>query len=60
MRDAYEQWLHEAGVDLVAAGHVHAYERSRPVFSLKPAEDGCAAVYVTVGDGGNIEEVAGP
>ncbi|CAI5957535.1 unnamed protein product [Closterium sp. NIES-65] len=60
MRYEIEEWLHGAGVDLVASGHVHAYERSYPVYGMKRMENGCAAVHVTVGDGGNIEEIAGP
>ncbi|CAI7899466.1 unnamed protein product, partial [Closterium sp. NIES-53] len=60
MRYEIEEWLHEAGVDLVASGHVHAYERSYPVYGMKRMENGCATVHVTVGDGGNIEEIAGP
>lgn len=42
----------------MVAGHVHAYERSHSVFDYRV--DDCGAVYVTVGDGGNDEGVAGP
>lgn len=60
MRTELEDFLHEAGVDLVVAGHVHAYERSFPVHRMRTLADGCGAIHVTVGDGGNIEEVSGP
>jgi len=44
-------------VDAVFAGHVHAYERFTRVRAGK--EDPCGPVYVTVGDGGNREGLAG-
>jgi hypothetical protein len=40
-------------VNLVISGHVHAYERSRPVFGNATVSDG--VTYVVVGDGGNAE-----
>lgn len=40
-------------VDIVTNGHVHAYDRSPPVFSYEP--NTCGPIYVTVGDGGNVE-----
>lgn len=40
-------------VNLVIAGHVHAYERSHPVFGNKTVSDG--VTYVVIGDGGNAE-----
>eukprot|EP00850_Spirogloea_muscicola_P009268 SM000051S17628 [mRNA] locus=s51:694600:702026:- [translate_table: standard] len=58
MRQDYETFLYQAKVDLVVAGHVHAYERSKPVYQV--ALNNCGPVYVTVGDGGNDEGVAGP
>ena len=33
--------------------HVHAYERSQPVYNYNVGE--CGIVYITTGDGGNIE-----
>lgn len=36
-------------------GHVHAYERTYPVYNY--ALDNCAPVYITVGDGGNTEQL---
>jgi len=53
MRDAMEALLYQHGVDLVVAGHVHAYERSVPTFRGRP--DPCGPVFVNVGDGGNRE-----
>ena len=32
MRTAMEETLFQFGVDVIFAGHVHAYERSHPVF----------------------------
>eukprot|EP00850_Spirogloea_muscicola_P023977 SM000416S15660 [mRNA] locus=s416:5305:8497:+ [translate_table: standard] len=58
MRQDYEGFLYNAKVDLIVAGHVHAYERSKPVYQV--AVNPCGPVYVTVGDGGNDEGVAGP
>jgi len=33
MRDLYEEILHKTNVDLVIAGHVHAYERLFPIYN---------------------------
>ena len=52
-QEKLEPLLYDAGVDVVLNGHVHAYERSRPVRDWK--EDACGAVHLTVGDGGNYE-----
>ena len=41
------------GVDLVLNGHVHAYERTHPMYKYKP--DTCGPIYITIGDGGNVE-----
>ncbi|XP_044473707.1 purple acid phosphatase 18-like isoform X2 [Mangifera indica] len=51
-----EPLLHAASVDIVLAGHVHAYERSKRVHKRKP--DPCGAVHITIGDGGNEEGLA--
>ncbi|PIM97091.1 Purple acid phosphatase [Handroanthus impetiginosus] len=56
MMASMEPLLYAAGVDIVFAGHVHAYERSRPVFKGK--SDPCGAVHITIGDGGNREGLA--
>ncbi|GFP85911.1 purple acid phosphatase 2 [Phtheirospermum japonicum] len=67
MRVMYESWLVEHKVDLVFAGHVHAYERSERVSNIAynvvngictPERDQSAPVYITIGDGGNIEGLA--
>lgn len=53
MRAGLEGLFLRAGVNLVVAGHVHAYERTRPHFQGTPQRG--APIYVTVGDGGNRE-----
>ncbi|KAM3290180.1 purple acid phosphatase 23 isoform X1 [Capsicum chacoense] len=55
MRQEMEETLYTYRVDIVFSGHVHAYERMNRVFNytLNP----CGPVYITVGDGGNIEKV---
>ncbi|PSC76955.1 purple acid phosphatase 15 isoform X2 [Micractinium conductrix] len=40
-------------VDLVYSGHVHAYERTFPVYRYR--RDDCGPVYTLIGDGGNVE-----
>ncbi|CAA0836965.1 Purple acid phosphatase 18 [Striga hermonthica] len=56
MMTAMEPLLYAAGVDVVFAGHVHAYERSKRVFNSR--SDPCGAVHITIGDGGNREGLA--
>lgn len=46
----------EAGVDVVFAGHVHAYERMAPSFNGSAHSGGIQ--YINVGDGGNREGLA--
>ena len=58
MRGHMEEVLYEAGVDLVLAGHIHAYERTVPLFQGQ--ENPCGPVYLTLGDGGNREGVSLP
>jgi len=53
-----EDLLFKAGVDLVLDGHVHAYERTLPVYQNKSND--CGPVYLTMGDGGNRERAAKP
>ncbi|RVX11712.1 putative purple acid phosphatase 20 [Vitis vinifera] len=56
MRDSIEEMLYKARVDVVFAGHVHAYERFDRVYQGKTDE--CGPVYITIGDGGNREGLA--
>ncbi|KAH7854832.1 hypothetical protein Vadar_018210 [Vaccinium darrowii] len=56
MRKSMEELLYLARVDVVYAGHVHAYERFTRVYNNK--KDPCGPVYITIGDGGNKEGLA--
>lgn len=38
---------------LGSAGHVHAYERTNPVYDYTVNK--CGSVHITIGDGGNSE-----
>ncbi|CAA6653729.1 unnamed protein product [Spirodela intermedia] len=67
MRVMFEPWFVKYKVDLVFAGHVHAYERSHRVSNIAynivngkctPVRDQSAPVYITIGDGGNLEGLA--
>ncbi|KAJ6708797.1 FE(3+)-ZN(2+) PURPLE ACID PHOSPHATASE 12 [Salix koriyanagi] len=67
MRVMYEPWFVENKVDIVFAGHVHAYERSYRISNIAyrivsgsctPIRDESAPVYITIGDGGNLEGLA--
>ncbi|KAL0802889.1 hypothetical protein Bca101_058065 [Brassica carinata] len=67
MRVTFEPWFVQNKVDIVFAGHVHAYERSERVSNIKynitdglssPVKDPSAPIYITIGDGGNIEGIA--
>jgi hypothetical protein len=67
MRVMYESWFVEYKVDVVFAGHVHAYERSERMSNIAynivnglctPRCDHSAPVYITIGDGGNLEGLA--
>ncbi|KXZ43141.1 hypothetical protein GPECTOR_100g13 [Gonium pectorale] len=49
----WEDIFYEYGVDMVFNGHVHAYERTHPMYKYQP--DTCGPIYVTIGDGGNVE-----
>jgi hypothetical protein len=50
MRWRLEQAMYDAGVDVVLSGHIHAYERSHPVFNRTRAA--CGPVHLCVGDAG--------
>ncbi|KAI9090608.1 hypothetical protein K1719_028461 [Acacia pycnantha] len=56
MKASMEDLLYEARVDVVFAGHVHAYERFTRVY--KDKADNCGPVHITIGDGGNREGLA--
>ncbi|KAM0937223.1 putative Acid phosphatase [Dioscorea sansibarensis] len=67
MRVMYEPWFVQNKVDVVFAGHVHAYERSHRISNVAynivngectPVDDHSAPVYITIGDGGNLEGLA--
>ncbi|KAF9607630.1 hypothetical protein IFM89_037558 [Coptis chinensis] len=64
IRVIYEPWFVKCKVDVVYARHVHAYERSERVSNIAynvvngictPISDQSAPVYITIGDGGNLE-----
>lgn len=54
MKAAMEPLLHQYRVAAVWAGHVHAYERTHPVY-MDERNNASGTVYVTIGDGGNRE-----
>uniref|UniRef100_A0A0D3FVK7 Purple acid phosphatase n=1 Tax=Oryza barthii TaxID=65489 RepID=A0A0D3FVK7_9ORYZ len=68
MRKAMERLLYEARVDIVFAGHVHAYERfvssilisaiARTTRVYNNKANPCGPVHITIGDGGNREGLA--
>ncbi|EEF31625.1 Iron(III)-zinc(II) purple acid phosphatase precursor, putative [Ricinus communis] len=67
MRAVFEKWFIRYKVDIIFAGHVHAYERSYRISNIQynvssgeryPIADKSAPVYITVGDGGNQEGLA--
>lgn len=53
MKSTMESLLFQYGVDMVFAGHVHAYERSLRVYQGRLNNLG--PVYINIGDGGNRE-----
>ena len=53
MQKFIEPLLKQYNVDLVVNGHVHAYERSTPVYQYYP--NTCGPTHITIGDGGNAE-----
>ncbi|KAK7378784.1 hypothetical protein VNO80_04231 [Phaseolus coccineus] len=56
MKASMEDLLYQARVDVVFAGHVHAYERFTRVY--KDKANSCGPVHITIGDGGNREGLA--
>eukprot|EP00878_Enallax_costatus_P047102 GHUV01057496.1.p1 GENE.GHUV01057496.1~~GHUV01057496.1.p1 ORF type:complete len:373 (+),score=76.41 GHUV01057496.1:799-1917(+) len=53
MRQMYEWLMIKYNVDMMLFGHVHAYERVKPINNYKVDE--CGPVHITIGDGGNVE-----
>jgi acid phosphatase type 7 len=53
----FEALFMEYSVNVVFAGHVHAYQRSHPVYNgeVVVEEEGGGPVYIVIGDGGNRE-----
>ena len=49
----YEPLFLSHGVDLVINGHVHAYERTHPMYQYRLHP--CGPIYLTLGDAGNTE-----
>ncbi|KAL4437039.1 hypothetical protein ABPG75_004178 [Micractinium tetrahymenae] len=56
MRTNYEPLFLQHSVDIVLSGHVHSYERTKPVYNY--TVDECGPVHLIVGDGGNLEGMA--
>lgn len=46
-----EDVIHEAGFDVIFHGHVHGYERTKPIYKNATADCG-GTVYITIGDAG--------
>jgi len=60
MRAAYEPLFNKYKVNFVFAGHVHAYERFMPTglnATCDPNDMTSGPTYITVGDGGNHEQL---
>lgn len=57
MRDdhGFEELFQEHNVSIVISGHVHAYERSHPVYRNSSGPGVRGPTYIVVGDGGNRE-----
>jgi len=53
LRKAVEPVLYQYGVDIVLSGHVHAVERTIPLYNN--SANTCGMVHLTVGDAGNYE-----
>ena len=57
MKESMESLLYQYKVDLVISGHVHAYERTFPVYQNQRQFD--APIYLVIGDAGNREGLSG-
>jgi len=53
MRESYEDLLYQHKVDISFTGHIHAYERTAPMYNYSVVSDGL--VTLVVGNGGNGE-----
>jgi len=53
MKDEYEDLFHQYDVDIVLQGHVHAYERTHPVYKWNVTPG--TTIYTTNGHAGNSE-----
>jgi hypothetical protein len=53
MRNSMEDLFYNYRVNIALMGHVHAYERTHPVYKNKTND--FATIYITIGDGGNLE-----
>lgn len=53
MRENLEVLFFQYRINIVFTGHVHAYERTYPVYKDEIQQN--APVYITIGDGGNLE-----
>jgi len=53
MREAMEGLMYAHKVDIVLVGHLHAYERTAPVYANRAQCDG--PVHIVIGDAGNHE-----
>jgi len=58
MQSTVEPLLYMYGVDIILVGHVHAYERTQPVYNN--TVDVCGPIHITIGDGGNYENAYTP
>ncbi|KAI3912352.1 hypothetical protein MKW92_042819 [Papaver armeniacum] len=57
MKNAMEDLVYKARVDVIFAGHIHSYERFNRVYGEKANR--CGPVHITIGDGGNREGLSG-
>ena len=58
MREAREDLIYHYQVDFVFSGHVHAYERTAPIYKNKTVCNG--PIHISICDGGNKEGPACP